>query len=120
MFDTKQMTDMAEKFSELYKTTGMEPQKFFEGFQKMMPPTAPSFKSNKSGYEIRTKVLEMAQSQMWQDYHTKWGQFETSMKKDGDEIVTEVAMPEVPGADKVLEAAELFYNFVTGSKTYKK
>lgn len=115
MFDTKQMSDMAEKFSELYKTTGMEPQKFFEGFQKMMPEV-PKVNFNKNGYEIRTKVLEMAQSQMWQDYHSKWGQFEATMKKEDDEVITTVAMPEVPGADKVLEAAEMFYNFVNGNK----
>lgn len=115
MFDTKQMSEMAEKFSELYKTTGMEPQKFFEGFQKMMPE-APKVNFNKNGYEIRTKVLEMAQNQIWNDYHAKLGAFETSMKKEDDEIVTTVAMPEVPGADKVLEAAEQFYNFVNGNK----
>lgn len=115
MFDTKQMTDMAEKFGELYKSTGMEPQKFFEGFQKMMPE-APKMNFNKNGYEIRTKVLEMAQNQIWQDYQAKLGEYETSVKKDGDEIVTTVAMPEVPGADKVLEAAEQFYNFVNGKK----
>ena len=42
---------------------------------------------------------------------------ETTMKKDGDEVVTEVTMPEVPGADKVLEAATMFYDFVSGTKT---
>jgi hypothetical protein len=115
MFDTKQMSDMAEKFSDLYKTTGMDPQKFFDGFQKMMPET-PKVSFNKNGYEIRTKVLEMAQNQIWNDYHAKLGAFETSMKKEDDEIVTTVAMPEVPGADKVLEAAEKFYNFVNGNK----
>jgi hypothetical protein len=90
--------------------------KQFEQFADMMKSAMPTVKPNKNGYEIRTKVLEMAQNQMWNDYHTKWGQFETSMKKDGDEIVTEVTMPEVPGAEKVLEAAELFYNFVSGNK----
>jgi hypothetical protein len=115
MFDTKQMSEMAEKFSELYKTTGMEPQKFFEGFQKMMPD-APKVNFNKNGYEIRTKVLEMAQNQVWNDYHTKWGQYETTVTKEDDEVITTVAMPEVPGADKVLEAAEQFYNFVNGNK----
>jgi hypothetical protein len=90
--------------------------KQFEQFADMMKSAMPTVKPNKNGYEIRTKVLEMAQNQMWNDYHTKWGQFETSMKKDGDEIVTEVTMPEVPGSDKVLEAAELFYNFVSGNK----
>lgn len=115
MFDTKQMTEMAEKFGELYKTTGMDPQKFFEGFQKMMPE-APKVKYNKNGYEIRTKILEMAQNQLWQDYHAKLGAYETSVTKEGDEIVTKVEMPEVPGADAVITAAEKFYKFVNQAK----
>ena len=90
--------------------------KQFEQFADMMKAAMPQVKPNKNGYEIRTKVLEMAQNQMWQDYHTKWGQFETTMKKEGDEVVTTVAMPEVPGADAVLEAAEKFYGFVNGTK----
>jgi len=60
-------------------------------------------------------VLEMAQNQMWQDYHAKWGAWETKISKDGDEIVTEVKMPEVPGVESVLSAAERMYAFVTGN-----
>lgn len=90
--------------------------KQFEQFAEMMKAAMPTVKSNKNGYEIRTKVLEMAQSQVWQDFHAKWGAFETSVTKDGDEVVTEVKMPEVPGADAVLDAAEKFYNFVNNSK----
>lgn len=93
--------------------------KQFEQFADMMKAAMPQVKPNKNGYEIRTKVLEMAQNQMWQDYHTKWGQFEAYMKKDGDEIVTEVKMPEVPGADAVLEAAQKFYDFVNNPNNKK-
>ena len=82
MFDTKQMTEMAEKFSEIYKNTGLDPAKFTEAFSKMTPPTMPTIKSNKNGYEIRTKVLEMAQNNVWQDYHAKWGAFEQTVKRD--------------------------------------
>jgi len=89
--------------------------KQMEQFADMFKSAIPQVKTNKNGYEIRTKVLEFAQNQTWQDYHAKWGQFETTVKKDGDEVVTEVTMPEVPGADKVLEAAEKFYNFVSGN-----
>ena len=91
--------------------------KQFEQFAEMMKSAMPQVKANKNGYEIRTKVLEFAQNQAWQDYHAKWGQFETSVKKDGDEVVTEVSMPEVPGTEKVLEAANMFYDFVSGNKT---
>lgn len=90
--------------------------KQFEQFADMMKAAMPQVKPNKNGYEIRTKVLEMAQNQAWQDYHAKWGAFETSMKKEGNEVVTTVAMPEVPGADAVLDAANKFYDFVNGNK----
>jgi len=93
--------------------------KQMEQFADMMKSAMPTVKTNKNGYEIRTKVLEFAQNNVWQDYHAKWGQYETTVKKDGDEVVTTVEMPEVPGADAVLEAANKFYNFVSGN-TFKK
>ena len=90
--------------------------KNFEQFADMFKAAMPKVQTNKNGYEIRTKVLELAQNNVWQDYHAKWGQYETTVKKDGDEVVTEITMPEVPGADKVLEAANMFYDFVSGTK----
>jgi inorganic pyrophosphatase len=90
--------------------------KQFEQMAEMMKTMMPAVKPNKNGYEIRTKVLEFAQTQTWNDYYAKWGAFETTMRKEGDEVVTTVQMPEVPGADKVLDAAEKFYEFVSGTK----
>jgi len=80
----------------------------------MFKQAMPKVTTNKNGYEIRTKILEFAQNNVWQDYHAKWGQFETSVEKDGEDVVTKVTMPEVPGADQVLETAEQFYKFVNG------
>ena len=82
----------------------------------MFKQAMPKVSTNANGYEIRTKVLEMAQNQAWQDYHAKMGAFETSVTKEGDEVVTKVSMPEVPGADAVLDAANKFYDFVNGKK----
>jgi len=87
-------------------------QEIAEMFKQAMPKVT----TNKNGYEIRTKVLEMAKDVVMNDYSAKWGQFETSVKRDGDEVVTEIKMPEVPGADAVLEAAEKFYAFVNQNK----
>ena len=89
-------------------------QEIAEMFKQAMPKVT----TNKNGYEIRTKVLEMAQSNVWQDYHAKLGAFETSVTKEGNEVVTKVEMPSVPGVEAVLEAAEKFYDFVNG-KTNK-
>ena len=97
------------------------PTELLEQFAQLMRasmPAMPVVKTNKNGYEIRTKVLDFAQTQVWQDYHSKWGQYEATVKKEGNEVVTTVAMPEIPGADKVLETAQKFYDFVNG-KTNK-
>jgi hypothetical protein len=73
----------------------------------------PTVNFNKNGYEIRAQVLEMAQSQIWNDYHSKWGAFECSISHENNDLVTKVTMPTVPGTEQVLEAAEKFYAFVT-------
>lgn len=82
----------------------------------MFKQAMPKVTTNKNGYEIRTKVLEMAQNQAWQDYHAKFAGYEMAVTKENGEIVTEVKMPEVPGADAVLDAANKFYAFVNGNK----
>jgi hypothetical protein len=94
--------------------------KQFEQFAEIMKSAMPQVKPNKNGYEIRTKVLEMAQNNVWQDYHAKWGAFEASVTKEGDEVVTKVELPEVPGADAVLETAQKFYDFVNGMNSKNK
>lgn len=94
--------------------------KQFEQFADMMKSAMPTVKANKNGYEIRTKVLEFAQNQAWNDFHAKWGQFETSISKDGAAIVTKVDMPVVPGADQILETANKFYEFVANTKSNKE
>ena len=90
-------------------------QEIAEMFKQAMPKVT----TNKNGYEIRTKVLEMAQNNVWQDYHAKLGAFETSVTKEGNEVVTKVEMPSVPGVEAVLEAAEKFYDFVNGKTNNK-
>lgn len=77
----------------------------------------PEVKFNKNGYEIRTQMLEIAQNQLWQDYHSRWGQYEIAVSKDKDgKVLTEIKMPEVPGVDMILETAQKFYDFVNLKK----
>lgn len=94
---TKQAFDMTNQFVESIKAA------------------VPQTKFNKNGFEIRADVLALAQTQVWQDFSARWGQFETSITKEGSKVTAEVKMPEVPGVDAVLEAAEKFYNFVNKS-----
>ena len=79
-------------------------------------PKLPEVKFSKNGYEIRADVLAMAKQHVEQEYHAKFAGWEVSAKRDPKtgELVSSVAMPEFPGMDKVLEAAEKFYGFVNG------
>ena len=81
----------------------------------------PSVTVNKNGYEIRTELLGMAKSIVWDDYSAKWNEFEFSSSKevnddDNETIVTNVTFPNVPGIDQVLDTANKLYQFVSQKK----
>jgi len=77
-------------------------------------PKLPEVKFNKNGYEIRADILALAKEHVDQEYKAKYAGWEFTAKRDEktNQVVTTVAMPEYPGMDKVLEAAEKFYGFV--------
>jgi hypothetical protein len=82
-------------------------------------PKLPEVKFNKNGYEIRADILALAKSHVEQEYKYKYAGWELEAKRDEKtgQIVTKVGMPEFPGMDRVLEAAEKSYGFVnTGTK----
>ncbi len=82
-----------------------------------LPKTEVKF--NKNGYEIRTDILAMAKDLVSQHFHVKFQGWEMTATRDEKtgQIVSKVDMPEFPGLDKVLEAAEKMYAFVnTGAK----
>lgn len=81
-------------------------------------PKLPEVKFNKNGYEIRTDILAMAKDVVMQDYQVKFAGWQMSAAKDEKtgQIVTQVGMPEFPGMEKILEAAEKFYGFVNSGK----
>jgi len=56
-------------------------------FGEQLKAAMPKVTFNKNGYEIRAQVLEMAQGQVWQDFHARLGAFEASVAKDGKEVV---------------------------------
>jgi len=77
-------------------------------------PKLPEVKFNKNGYEIRADILALAKDAVQGEYSAKFAGWELSSKRDEKtgELVSKVAMPEVPGLDKILEAAEKMYAFV--------
>ena len=93
----------------------------FQDAADKMKQFVPEVKFNKNGYEIRTQMLEMAQNQAWQDYHAKFAGWEQSVERDAKtgQVVSKVTMPQVPGVEQVLEAAEKFYSFVNQNTSKK-
>jgi len=95
----QQLSSMAEQFKEM---------------ASQYAPKAPEVKFNRNGYEIRTEVLDMAKQFTEFEYSMKFTGWEQTVTRDPEsgEVVTTVAVPEVPGVDKVLENAEKFYDFI--------
>ena len=82
-------------------------------------PKLPEVKFSKNGYEIRADVLAMAKEHVQNEFNVKMHGWEISAKRDEKtgQLISTVEMPEFPGMDKVLEAAEKFYSFVnSGTK----
>ena len=82
-------------------------------------PKLPEVKFSKNGYEIRSDVLAMAKDAVMEEYNMKFRGWEMSVARDEKtgQVVSTVAMPEFPGLEKIMEAAEKFYGFVnTGTK----
>ena len=90
----------------------------------MTNPKDGAFKAqfNKNGYEIRTDVLGMAKAFTEFEFSNKWMGWEQTAKRDKEtgEVVSKVTMPDVPGVDVVLKAAEEFYAFVSDTTTKSK
>ena len=74
----------------------------------------PEVKFNKNGYEIRTDILAMAKEQVENEFNVKFQGWSMTAQRDEKtgQFVTTVGMPEYPGLDKVIEAAEKMYAFV--------
>ena len=74
----------------------------------------PEVKFNKNGYEIRADILALAKDHINNEFQVKFAGWQVTSAKDEKtgQLVTTVGMPEYPGVDKILEAAEKMYAFV--------
>jgi hypothetical protein len=86
-----------------------------------MLPKMPEVKFNKTGYEIRSDILGMAQGLVYSEFQYKWQGWELTSKRDEKtgQLVSTVEMPQVPGLERVLETAEKMYNFVNSGNPKK-
>ena len=77
-------------------------------------PKLPEVKFNKNGYEIRADILALAKDHINNEFQVKFAGWQITAEKDEKtgQLVGTVQVPEYPGVDKVLEAAEKMYAFV--------
>lgn len=107
-------------FTDTDRRNKMNEQKFpiemMEQFAQAMRAAMPVVKPSKNGYEIRTKVLEIAKDMEQFEFNAKFAGWEQTVKRDPatNEIVTSIELPKIPSADEVLASAQKFYNFVNG------
>ena len=71
---------------------GAEILKQTQAMAEMVKGMMPKVSTNQNGYEIRTKVLEMAQGNVWNDYHAKFAGWEQTVNvtQETDEVVTSI------------------------------
>ena len=80
----------------------------------MHTPNLPEVKFNKSGYEIRAEILDIAKQFVTEEFHSRYMGWEVSAKRDDKgNIITTVGMPEFPGLDKIMQTAQTMYDFVS-------
>ena len=84
-------------------------------------PKLPEVKFTKSGYEIRTEILQLANDFVQNEFHSKFRGWELGVERDKEtgQVITRVEMPPVPGLDIVLANAEKMYEFVNNGQTKK-
>lgn len=66
----------------------------------------------RNGYEIRADLLGLAKQIAEFNYSIKYNEFESSVRKDGDQVVTEFKYPAIQPED-IISTAQKFNEFVT-------
>jgi hypothetical protein len=70
--------------------------------------------TTRNGYEIRADLLGLAKQIAEFNYSIKLNEFETSVRKDGEKVVTEFKYPAIQAED-IIATAQKFNDFVTNS-----
>jgi len=72
--------------------------------------------NTRNGYEIRADLLGLAKQIAEFNYSIKLNEFETSVRKDGDQVVTEFKHPVIQAED-IIATAQKFNEFVTNGSS---
>lgn len=104
---------MTDLITEL-KDVATEFQKNSSAKQELFKEMMPKVTFTKTGYELRTQILDIAAKMVKFDYDAKIGQINIQNQYDersGTSVQT-VEFPDVPGVTQVLDAAKQLYEFV--------
>jgi len=72
--------------------------------------------NTRNGYEIRADLLGLAKQIAEFNYSIKYQEYETSVRKDGDQVVTEFKYPTIQPED-IIATAQKFNEFVTNGSS---
>jgi gas vesicle protein len=70
--------------------------------------------STRNGYEIRADLLGLAKQIAEFNYSIKYNEYETTVRKEGDQVVSEFKYPTIQAED-IIETAKKFNDFVTNN-----
>jgi hypothetical protein len=87
--------------------------KQMEDFVAASIAALPKVTPTPTGYELRMRMLELAQTQAFEPINMKMGKYSAETNWEADEIVAKFTYP---GADEVMKIAEQFNDFVSGNK----
>lgn len=84
-------------------------------------PKLPEVTFTKNGYQIRTDILALAKDAVQVEFSSKFAGWAMTADKDNyGQLMTSESMPQVPGLEHILEAAEKMYAFVNDANRKKK
>jgi len=72
--------------------------------------------NTRNGYEIRADLLGLAKQIAEFNYSIKYQEYEQSVRKDGDQVVTEFKYPTIQPED-IIATAQKFNEFVTNGSS---
>jgi len=72
--------------------------------------------STRNGYEIRADLLGLAKQIAEFNYSIKYNEYEQSVRKEGDQVVTEFKYPSIQAED-IIATAQKFNEFVTNGSS---
>ena len=72
--------------------------------------------TSRNGYEIRADLLGLAKQIAEFNYSIKYNEYEQSVRKEGDQVVTEFKYPSIQAED-IIATAQKFNEFVTNGSS---